>query len=211
MSHHPTPEQIETESFQIIGKELAQILGDAPLPGDHAPIVKRVIHASADFDFARTLRFSPEAVTLALAAIRAGCPIVTDTEMAKAGINKTAAEKFGITVHCLVTDPEVKENALRLQTTRSRAAVDLAASRWPEAVYVVGNAPTALIRIHELALAGILRPRLVVGVPVGFVNVVEAKELILASALPYIVAAGRKGGSTVAAAIINALLYWKGP
>ncbi len=211
MHPQPTPEQIETASFNIIDQELRQILGDTPLPSATAPIVKRVIHASADFDFARNLRFSPDVVSQALAALRAGTPIVTDTEMVKAGINKTAAGKFGVSVHCLVADPEVKENALRLQTTRSRAAVDLAASRWPEAVYVVGNAPTALIRIHELALAGTLRPSLVVGVPVGFVNVVESKELILASPLPYIVSTGRKGGSTVAAAIVNALLYLQNP
>ncbi len=202
-----TPESIENESFNIITREL----GDFTLDPESAPIVKRVIHTSADFDYAHNLRFSPHAVPLALAALHAGCPIVTDTEMAKAGINKTAAEKFGLAVHCLVADPEVKENALRLNTTRSRAAIDLAATRWPEAVYVVGNAPTALIRIHELACAGTIRPRLVVGVPVGFVNVVEAKELILNSSLPHIVAAGRKGGSNIAAAIVNALLYWKTP
>lgn len=196
------PEDIEARSFEIIGEELGQL----SLPEEHAPIVKRVIHTTADFDFARTLRFSPGVVPAALAALRAGAHIVTDTQMAMAGINKTLLGWLGGEAHCLVADAEVARLAKERGVTRSRVAVETAAGRWPDAIYVVGNAPTALMRIHELAGEGRLRPALVVGVPVGFVNVVESKELVLASSIPHIVARGRKGGSNVAAAICNALM-----
>lgn len=205
MSTNMTPEEIERRSFEIIEREL----GHLAIPEEYAPVVKRVIHATADFDFARTLHFSPGAIG-AVAAFGRGTHIVTDTRMAEAGINKTLLAARGIETHCLVADPAVAAAAAEQGTTRSRAAVDRAAALWPEAVYVVGNAPTALIRIHELIMAGTLRPALVVGVPVGFVNVVESKELFLNSvggcAVPHILALGRKGGSTVAAAICNALL-----
>lgn len=196
------PEDIEARSFEIISAELGQI----SLPDEHLPIVKRVIHTTADFDFARTLRFSAGAVHAALAALRAGAHIVTDTQMAMAGINKALLGGLGGEAHCLIADAEVARLAKERGVTRSRIAVETAAEKWPDAIYVVGNAPTALIRIHELAAEGKLRPALVVGVPVGFVNVVESKELILASPVPHIVARGRKGGSNVAAAICNALM-----
>lgn len=197
-----TPEEIERRSFAVIEEEM----GHASIPEEYAPVVKRVIHATADFDFARTLRFSPGAVPAAVAALRRGTRIVTDTNMAAAGIHKPRLAELGGTAHCLVADADIAALAREQGITRSRAAVDRAAALWPDALYVVGNAPTALMRIHELIMAGTLRPSLVVGVPVGFVNVVESKELLLQSPVPHIVALGRKGGSAVAAAICNALM-----
>lgn len=197
------PEEIERRSFAIITAEL----GDTPLvPGTEA-VVKRVIHTTADFEYVRNLVFSDQAIVLGQTALRDGCAIVTDTQMALAGINKAVLRAFGGEAHCLVADPEVAAAASAGNTTRSAAAVDKAARLWPEAIYVVGNAPTALFRICELVAEGWLRPRLLVGTPVGFVNVVESKERALASGVPHIVAKGRKGGSNVAAAICNALLY----
>ncbi len=197
------PEEIERRSFAIISEEL----GDITVPADVLPVIKRVIHTTADFDYATNLAFSDDAVAAGLSALREGRAIVTDTQMAAAGINTKACNHIGCAVHCLIADPAVAEAAKKGNNTRSRAAVDAAAERWPDGIYVVGNAPTALIRICELVDAGALRPGLVVGAPVGFVNVVESKELLLAAGVPYIVARGRKGGSTVAAAIVNALLY----
>ncbi|MCD8139932.1 MAG: precorrin-8X methylmutase [Planctomycetaceae bacterium] len=197
------PEEIERRSFAIIRKEL----GKLTFPPDMLPVVTRVIHTTADFDYAHTLAFSDNAVAHGLAVLGEGRAIVTDTQMAAAGINKKACSHIGCSVYCLIADPGVAEAAKHGNCTRSRAAVDAAAERWPDGVYAVGNAPTALIRICELVDAGTLRPGLVVGAPVGFVNVVESKELLLAAGVPHIVARGRKGGSTVAAAIINALLY----
>lgn len=198
-----SPQEIECRSFEIIEAEL----GGRVLPVDAAPLIKRVIHTSADFDYADTLTFSAGAIEVGLAALRGGCHLVTDTQMALAGINKPAAAKWGVQPHCHIADPDVAASAAASGSTRSRLAVDKASSLWGDAVYVVGNAPTALIRICELIDEGTLRPALVVGVPVGFVNVVESKELLLASGVPHIVARGRKGGSNVAAAICNALLY----
>lgn len=197
------PEEIERRSFEIITAEL----GDAAPPDEVASVVKRVIHTTADFDYAKNLVFSEGAVAAGIAALRQGVPVVTDTQMAKAGINKTVCQALGVAVHCHIADEDVAEAAKLRGTTRSRAAVDKAAALWGDAIYVVGNAPTALLRIDELVRAGKLRPRLVVGCPVGFVQVVESKEAILRSASPHIVARGRKGGSNVAAAIVNALLY----
>lgn len=198
-----SPAEIERRSFEIISREL----GDVSIPPDEEPVVKRVIHTTADFDYARNLRFSPNIVQQAREALKSGIAIVTDTQMARAGINKTACRELGCEVHCHVGDDDVAETARQSGTTRSRAAVDKAAGLWGDAIYVVGNAPTALIRLCELIAQGSLRPRLVVGVPVGFVNVVESKEMLVASGAPHIVALGRKGGSNVAAAICNALLY----
>lgn len=200
------PEDIERRSFEIISKELAGL--GLSLADEVAPVVKRVIHATADFDYARNLRFTGDAAAKGVAALRNGCPIVTDTQMARAGINKKALRDLGGEAHCYIADDDVAETARRNRCTRSRAAVDKAAGLWPEGVYVVGNAPTALIRICELINAGHLQPRLVVGAPVGFVNVIESKQLLMQYDVPHIVAIGRKGGSNVAAAICNALLYY---
>ena len=187
------PEDIEKQSFATITREL----GDLVLPDDIAPVVKRVIHTSADFDYVRTLRFSPDAVRLGMEALRNGATIVTDTNMALAGISKPSLSKLGAKAVCLMADPEVAALARERGTTRAVISM----------IFAIGNAPTALIRLHELTEEGRVSPALVIGVPVGFVNVVESKELFLSSTVPHIIAEGRKGGSNVAAAICNALLY----
>ena len=200
-----TPMEIERRSFEIIESELPH-----PLDPQLAPIIKRVIHTSADFEYADTLCFSPDVVNKALAAIRSGACIVTDTNMGKAGINKKTLAKHGGEVFCFMADEDVAAMAKANGTTRAVASMDKAASLDRPLIFAIGNAPTALIRLYELIEAGKLRPELIIGVPVGFVNVVQSKELIMTADVPYIVARGRKGGSNVAAAICNALLYMLG-
>lgn len=200
------PMDIEKRSFEII----TQLLGDTPMEPENEPVIKRVIHTSADFDYAQNLVFSPGAVQIGLEALRSGCDIVTDTQMAKAGINKTALGKLGGTVHCFMSDEDVAREAKQRGVTRATVSMERAAALDKRCIFAIGNAPTALIAIKELMDAGKLRPALIIGVPVGFVNVVESKELIIASEVPHIVARGRKGGSNVAAAICNALLYQLG-
>lgn len=206
MSHtieNMRPADIEARSFAIIAEEL----GDAALPPGTEHIVKRVIHTTADFDYANTLVFSPGALEKGAAALQSGAHIITDTQMAKSGVNKAKAAQLGCEVHCFVADEDVAAAALREGVTRARKAMDKAVALYPEGIFAVGNAPTALIRLCELMEEGAARPSLVIGVPVGFVHVVESKELLLASGAPCIVAKGRKGGSNVAAAICNAMLY----
>ncbi len=197
------PADIEARSFAIIAEEL----GSAALTPGTEHIVKRVIHTTADFDYARTLVFSPDALERGMAALQGGAHIITDTQMAKAGVNKVKAAQLGCEVHCFMADEDVASAAAEEGVTRARKAVDKAVALYPEGVFAVGNAPTALIRLCELMEEGAARPSLVIGVPVGFVHVVESKELLLASGAPCIVAKGRKGGSNVAAAICNAMLY----
>ncbi len=197
------PADIEKRSFAIITEEL----GDRTFPPDIAPVVKRVIHTSADFDYADNLVFSEGAVARARKAIEAGAHIVTDTNMAKAGINKKILAQFGGEVHCFVADEDVAAEAKARGVTRSTVSMERAARLDVPLIFAIGNAPTALVEIRRLVDAGTLSPELVIGVPVGFVNVVESKELIVESGVPHIVARGRKGGSNVAAAIVNALLY----
>ena len=177
---HSRPADIEAESFRIIGAELAE--RGIVLPADQAPLVKRAIHTTADFDYARNLVFTPGAVEAGVRALRAGTPILTDTNMARSGINRGALERLGISVHCFMADPEVARRAAEAGTTRAAAAVDQGAALWPEGIYAVGNAPTALIRMAQLIRAGAMSPALILAVPVGFVNVVESKEEILALA-----------------------------
>ncbi len=202
------PGEIEKESMRIIASELAAM--GREVPPDRAAVVKRVIHTTADFEYADNLVFTDGAVGLAQKALREGCTVVTDTNMALAGVSKTTLAGFGGQAVCYMADPEVAAAAKEAGTTRAYAAMGLAAERHPGAVFAVGNAPTALIRLTELISEG-FRPALVIGVPVGFVNVVESKEQLLSAArragVPAIVALGRKGGSGVAAAIVNALLY----
>ena len=200
-----TPMEIERRSFEIIESELPH-----PIDPELAPIIKRVIHTSADFEYADSLCFSPDVVNKALAAIRNGACIVTDTNMGKAGINKKALAKHGGEVFCFMADEDVAAMAKANGTTRAVASMDKAATLDRPLIFAIGNAPTALIRLYELIEAGKLRPELIIGVPVGFVNVVQSKELIMTADVPYIVARGRKGGSNVAAAICNALLYLLG-
>ena len=217
------PGDIEKRSFEIITEELGERTFD-PL---EEPIIKRCIHTSADFEYADQLYFSPGAVKIGIEAIKKGARIVTDTNMGKAGVNKTALGKFGGEVLCFMADEDVAEAAKREGTTRAVASVKKAAAlkaaeatgrpmEEPEKrkqederplILAVGNAPTALIEAYELIQKGRFAPDLVIGVPVGFVNVIPAKERIMQAGVPCIVARGRKGGSNIAAAICNALIY----
>lgn len=210
------PADIEKRSFEIITEELGN---RALIPGTE-PIVKRCIHTSADFDYAENLVFSEHAVERALDAIRSGASIVTDTQMGRSGINKKRLARYGGEVYCFMSDEDVAEAAKRDGTTRAAASMDKAAAMYRAAqeqktaictdrlIFAIGNAPTALVRLYELIKEGALKPELIIGVPVGFVNVVQSKELILGlEDTPYIVARGRKGGSNIAACICNALLY----
>jgi len=197
------PMDIEKRSFEII----TELLGDRQPPPENELVVKRVIHTTADFDYAENLCFSDGAVARGIEALRSGCDIVTDTQMARAGINKAVLGKLGGEVHCFMSDPDVAEEAKARGITRAIVSMERAASLAKPCIFAIGNAPTALVSLRELMDAGKVAPALVVGVPVGFVNVVESKELIMAAGAPYIVARGRKGGSNVAAAICNAMLY----
>lgn len=205
MSEHlyTAPHEIERRSFEIITQEL----GERTFDQLEEPIIKRVIHTTADFSFADTLTFTHEAVARGLEALRAGTTIVTDTNMALSGISKPALAQLGCTATCFMADPQVAEAARAAGTTRAHASMDRACEITGPLIIAVGNAPTALMHLCELMDAGRIDPALVIGVPVGFVNVVEAKEELLARDVPAIVARGRKGGSTVATAIVNALLY----
>jgi len=202
--HITEPTEIEKRSFEIITEGLKGREFDPRCEN----VIKRVIHTTADFDYADNLFFSGGAVEAAGSALKSGARIVTDTKMAMAGINKKALAQFGCELYCFIDAPDVIETAKAKGITRAKAAVDKAAeSLISPVIFVVGNAPTALIRLHELITAGTITPALVIAVPVGFVNVVESKELILNLKVPHIVAKGQKGGSNVAAAICNALLY----
>ena len=195
------PRQIEQESMRII----SGIIGDYTGPAENLPVIKRVIHATADFDFLDTLYFSDNAVNKTREVLKNGADIVTDTLMLSAGISKN----YGLKIHCYVADEDIKEEAKARNTTRSIINIEHAAKNFPTAIYAIGNAPTALIRLCELIHEGVANPALVVGVPVGFVNVIEAKNILasLETDTPRIIAHGRKGGTTVACAIVNALLY----
>ena len=197
-----TPAEIERRSFEIIEEELGRELDPV-----QKPIIKRVIHTTADFSYADTLCFSDGAVEAGLAALREGCDIVTDTNMGKSGINKTRLAQYGGEVHCFMADEDVAKEAKSRSTTRAVVSMEKSVTLGKDMIYAIGNAPTALIRLYELIEEDKIHPKLIIGVPVGFVNVVEAKELIMTADVPYIVARGRKGGSNVAAAICNALLY----
>ena len=197
------PNDIEKRSMEIIAEEL----GEVKLDEEKLSIIKRVIHTSADFDYVRTLHFSEDAVQKALEALKNGATIVTDTNMAKAGINKAGMDKLGCKVVCYMADPDVAAQAKIEGSTRAAACMEKACLIEGPVIIAIGNAPTALVRLDELIKAGKIKPELIIGVPVGFVNVVEAKELIMQVGVPYIVARGRKGGSNVAAAICNALIY----
>ena len=197
------PQNIEKRSFEIIQNEL----GDFKLESEKEPIIKRVIHTTADFDYVDNLIFSEDVVKNAKAALKSGATIITDTNMAYSGINKKAAAKYGVDIKCFMADEDVAKEASERGETRATVSMERASKIQGPLIFAIGNAPTALIKLYELISEGKINPELVIGVPVGFVNVVEAKELIMSANIPYIVAKGRKGGSNVAAAIINALLY----
>lgn len=197
------PRDIESRSFAIITEEL----GDKQLIPGTELIVKRCIHTSADFDYADNLAFSEDVVNKAMEAIKNGACIVTDTQMAKSGINKKALARYGGEVYCFMSDEDVAKEAKEKGSTRATVCMDKAAAMDKPLIFAIGNAPTALVRLYELITEGKLKPELIIGVPVGFVNVVQSKELIMETDAPYIVARGRKGGSNIAACIVNALLY----
>ena len=200
------PMDIERRSFEIIAEEL----GARKIDPENDLVVRRVIHTTADFDYYDNLAFSEHAVKRLMEALSGGADVVTDTTMAQAGINKRALAKLGGQTHCFIADPDVAAEARARGVTRSLVSMEKAAALEKPLVFAIGNAPTALFSIRDLVKAGRLHPALVIGVPVGFVNVVEAKEDVMKLGVPYIVARGRKGGSNVAAAICNALLYMLG-
>ena len=197
------PMEIERRSFEIITEEL----GDRKLDPEFELVVKRVIHTTADFDYYENLCFSEHAVLRMMDAIRAGCDVITDTTMAQSGINKKILAQFGGQARCFIGDEDVAREAKERGVTRSLASMEKAARLNKPLIFAIGNAPTALFSICDLMRAGKLKPEMIIGVPVGFVNVVEAKEEVMRTAQNYIVARGRKGGSNVAAAIVNAVLY----
>ena len=203
MMEQMKPMDIEKRSFAII----TELLGDRRLDPENELVIKRVIHTTADFDYADNLVFSPGAVEQGIAAIKGGCTIVTDTQMARSGINKRVLEKFGGEAVCFMSDPDVAAEAKERGGTRAVVSMERAAKLDRTLILALGNAPTALVRACELLEEGAMKPALIIGAPVGFVNVVESKELLLTEDVPYIVARGRKGGSNVAAAICNAMLY----
>ncbi|NMB40455.1 MAG: precorrin-8X methylmutase [Firmicutes bacterium] len=197
------PLEIEKRSFEIISRELAQ----TAIPAEQLPVLKRVIHTTADYDYVNNLYFSKGAVKAGLDALLSGAHIVTDTRMAQAGINQKALGRLGGSLHCFMADSDVAAAAKKRGITRAAVSMEKACTLNYSLLIAVGNAPTALLRLSELLEAGHIAPSLIIGVPVGFVNVVESKEIIKKAGFPCIIAEGRKGGSTVAAAICNALLY----
>ncbi|MCQ2555556.1 MAG: precorrin-8X methylmutase [Clostridia bacterium] len=197
------PMDIEKRSFEII----TEILGDRKLDPENELVIKRAIHTTADFEYADSLVFSEHAVRNTIEALKKGCDIVTDTEMAKSGINKKILANLGGEVHCFMSNPDVARDAKERGVTRALVSMEYAAKLNKPVIFAIGNAPTALISLKELYDKGLVKPELIIGVPVGFVNVVESKELIINADIPHIVARGRKGGSNVAAAIVNAMLY----
>ena len=197
------PMEIERRSFEIITQEL----GERKIDPEFELVVKRVIHTTADFDYYDNLCFSEHAVLRMMDAIRAGCDVITDTTMAQSGINKKLLAQFGGQARCFIGDEDVAREAKERGVTRSLVSMEKAARLGKPLIFAIGNAPTALFSICDLMRAGKLQPEMIIGVPVGFVNVVEAKEEVMRTAQNYIVARGRKGGSNVAAAIVNAVLY----
>jgi precorrin-8X/cobalt-precorrin-8 methylmutase len=195
------PQAIEAKSFTIITEEL----GAHSFTNEQFPIVQRVIHASADFELGRSLVFHPEAVTAGITAIRSGKVIVADVQMVQAGISKPRIEKYGGDVHVYISDPDVASEAKRLGTTRAIISVRKACELHPGAIFAIGNAPTALLELIRLVKQGLTKPSLIVGVPVGFVSAAESKEELLKLGVPFITNRGRKGGSPVAVAAVNAL------
>lgn len=196
------PDSIEENSFRIIEEEA----GDHGFSPRKWQIVRRMIHTTADFEFIQSVRFHSRATEAGLTAIRNGRPIFTDTNMARVGLRRKEMGRFNITARCLISDPGILEVARKKKITRARAAVDVAAPDMDGAIYAVGNAPTALLRLMELIRDGVAAPALIVGLPVGFVNAAESKHALISMDYPYISNIGRKGGSNLSAAVVNALL-----
>ena len=199
------PQDIEKRSFAIISKELKE--KGIVLPKEQELVTKRAIHTSADFDYAKTMTYSAHAVGIAKKLIQNSADIVTDTNMALAGVNKKELAKYGGEAHCFMAEEEVAKIAKERGVTRAAVSMEKAAQIEKPVIFAIGNAPTALIELYEMIQSGKYRPAFIIGVPVGFVNVEAAKDLILKTDVPYIINRGRKGGSNIAAAICNALLY----
>ncbi|WP_047150410.1 precorrin-8X methylmutase [Aneurinibacillus tyrosinisolvens] len=195
------PQEIEGKSFEIITEEL----GPHPFTEEQYPVVQRVIHASADFDLGRSLVFHPDAIEAGIRAIREGCKVVADVQMVQVGISKPRIEKFGGSVHVYISDPDVMEEAKRLNTTRAIIATRKAVKEADGGIFAIGNAPTALLELIRLVKEGQAKPGLVIGVPVGFVSAAESKEELAKLDIPFITNIGRKGGSPVAVAALNAI------
>ena len=202
---HVLPNEIEKRSFEMISEELKE--RGIVIPKEEEMITKRVIHTSADFDYAHTMAYSENAVKIIKELIRNGADIVTDTNMALAGINKKVLADFGGEAHCFMADEEVARLAKERGTTRATISMEKASKIEKPVIFAIGNAPTALIQLYEMYQNSDWKPAFIIGVPVGFVNVEAAKELIMETDIPYIINVGRKGGSNVAAAICNAVLY----
>ena len=196
------PHEIEQQSFKIIDEKA----GDHGFPPDEWSIVRRMIHTTADFDYIHAVRFHPKAIQAGVKAIKEGKNIITDTEMVRAGIRKIDLEPFGTTVVCFMNDAGVLKLSEQMGITRAAAAVDHAIALMKDGVYVIGNAPTALFRLLELMEQGTAAPALVIGLPVGFVNAAESKARLMKVRRPFISNVGRKGGSNVAASVVNALI-----
>lgn len=199
------PGDIEKRSFAIIEEELTA--RGIFLPAEEKDVTMRVIHTSADFDYAATMTYSEAAVQKARDLLREGADIVTDTNMVLAGINKKRLAQYGDQAHCFMAEEEIAREARQRQLTRAAVSMEHGARLKKPVIFAIGNAPTALVSLYELMQKKQFRPAFIIGVPVGFVNVEAAKELILKTDVPYIINRGRKGGSNVAAAIVNALLY----
>ena len=195
------PQEIEEKSFEMITEEL----GEHTFTAEQYPVVQRVIHASADFELGRSLVFHPRAIEAGIAAIRAGKIVVADVQMVQVGISKPRIEQFGGDVRVYISDKDVMEEAKRLNTTRAIISIRKAIKEADGAIYAIGNAPTALLELIRLVKEGIAKPGLIVGVPVGFVSAAESKDELAKLDIPFITNIGRKGGSPVAVAAVNAL------
>lgn len=202
---HILPQDIERRSFEIITEELRD--RNIQLDEDKAFLIKRAIHTTADFDYASTIRFSEGAIVKIANMIRSGAHIVTDTNMGLSGINKSELAKYGGAVHCFMADEDVANEAKTRGVTRATVSMERATRLQEDVIFAIGNAPTALINLRDMYDKGIYTPKFIIGMPVGFVNVEYAKELIMDTDIPYIINSGRKGGSNVAAAVCNAILY----
>ena len=200
------PEDIERTSFAIIDQEA----GSHDFDKSQWSVVRRMIHTTADFEFKEIVRFHPQAIEAGITAIRSGKDIITDTNMARVGIRSNSLARFGGSVKCYMNDPQIHEKAKSNGTTRAKVAVDMAVDDMQGGIYVVGNAPTALLRLIELIEEGKAQPALIVGLPVGFVNAVESKTALMEKNYPYISNIGRKGGSNLAASVVNGLIILAG-
>ncbi len=195
------PQEIEGKSFEMITEEL----GEHPFTDEQYPVVQRVIHASADFELGRSMVFHPDAIQAGIAALRAGQSVIADVQMIQAGVSKDRIRSFGGDVHVHISDPDVMEEAKRLNTTRAIISTRKATQAYEGGIYAIGNAPTALLELIRLVKEGEAKPGLIIGMPVGFVSAAESKDELRKLDIPFITNIGRKGGSTIVVAALNAI------